>query len=409
LAASDDAPLDPQGRLTSEQLLIAVVCAVAFGLDLAEVGLGSALSAVFASPPHRLGSGSLGGLVAAVYVGSIVGAPVGAWLWRRLGYRKAFGWLLVWLAATSIAAALSPTWVQLTGARFLSGLSLGAYPPLMVAYIREVAPPGRRGLLLSVVCGFAYLAPPLCLIALRALTATHPFGVEGWRWPFAATAPLCLAAAAAFRRLPEPPRRTPTADHLIVDPPPASRLDARMICLGLIYFLIPWAGVGFPIVTGPALLARGVSLSGALGYVSAAAAGPFISTVLTGLFLDRVRRRPVLIVCAGLMLIGIAVFFELQAGAALAAVVIGVSALNSTYIAVMTLFGAELFRTDQAPRATSLAWAFNRLGAALAPVLLLALLRSQGAAMVVALVGFALVGGMALVVATPGAGAAEQH
>jgi putative MFS transporter len=83
--------------------------------------------------------------------------------------------------------------------------------------------------------------------------------------------------------------------------------------------------------------------------------------------------------------------------------------LNSTYIAVMTLFGAELFRTDQAPRATSLAWAFNRLGAALAPVLLLALLRSQGAAMVVALVGFALVGGMALVVATPGAGAAEQR
>src|SRR5271154_527521 len=190
-------------RLTRRHLVVAVVCAFAFGVDLSEVSLGGALSTIFTGPPYGLRGFFLGSLVAAVYVGSVAGAPLGAGLWGRLGYRWTFALLMVWLALTSALPAVSSTSFELTGARLLSGLSLGAYPPLMVAYIREVAPARRRGFLLSLTCALAYLAPPLCLIVVRTLTMARPLGIEGWRWLFAGVTPLCLAAAAAYLWLPE--------------------------------------------------------------------------------------------------------------------------------------------------------------------------------------------------------------
>jgi len=391
-------------RLTRRHLVVAVVCAFAFGVDLSEVSLGGALSTIFTGPPYGLRGFFLGSLVAAVYVGSVAGAPLGAWLWGRLGYRWTFALLMVWLALTSALAALSPTAFELTGARLLSGLSLGAYPPLMVAYIREVAPARRRGFLLSLTCALAYLAPPLCLIVVRTLTMARPLGIEGWRWLFAGVTPLCLAAAAAYLWLPEGTSgssvRSATSDAVGNGGRRRSRFDRRIILLVLLYFLIPWASVGFPIVTGPALLARGLSLSSSLGYISAAAAGPFVSTLLAGAFLDRLRRQPVMLACAGLMLAGVGAFFIVQAGPGLAAIVIAISALSSTYLAVMTLLGAELFRPDQAPGATAWAWSLNRVGSAIAPIVLLALMQDNQVATVVGAISFALIASMAVIACT---------
>lgn len=394
---------DAEGGLTGAHLLVVFVCALGFGFDLAEVSLGGALAPIFAAAPYRLAPGALGWLVSAVYVGSILGAPAGGLLWARLGYRRTLGSLAAWLAITSLAAALCASPAQLAWIRLLSGLALGAYPPLVIAYIREVTPPRRRGLTLFGVCAIAYLVPPAAIFALRTLTAAQPLGIEGWRWLFLLGAAAGLAAALGGFRLPEVHGTRRATGQVAGHPSHGRRRDLarRLAFIGALYFLIPWATVGLPMVTGPALLSRGVNLSDTLAYVAAAAAGPAISTLAIGLFVDRLPRRGVMAICGLLMLAGVAAFFTLPAPAAMAAAAIVVSALGSTYMAAMTLFGAELFPPSHAPWATALAWTGNRVGAALAPLVLLTLVQGGRASAVVSIIGLALAAGVSLLVLAP--------
>jgi putative MFS transporter len=68
--------------------------------------------------------------------------------------------------------------------RFFSGLSLGALPPLIIAYLTALAPPRFRGVYIFWTCAFGFLAGPAAVFSIRWLTLLHPWGVEGWRWPF---------------------------------------------------------------------------------------------------------------------------------------------------------------------------------------------------------------------------------
>jgi putative MFS transporter len=190
--------------ITLLHLGAAALCAVGFGLDLMEIAVSNALSAVFSTPPNAVSPSQLSWLLASVYIGAVLGAPALGSLADRLGVQRVLTGALLWLGLTSLLAASRSNPIWFGCFRLLSGIALGAYPPLMVAYLTSITPPRYRGLLLFWVCGFAYLAPPLALFLIRWLTPIRPLGIEGWRWPFALAGLAALVVGAAFRRLPEP-------------------------------------------------------------------------------------------------------------------------------------------------------------------------------------------------------------
>ncbi len=192
--------------LTALHALAALLCAVGFGIDLMEISVSNALSAVFSAPPYALSPRPLAWLLSSVYVGAVIGAPLLGWMADRCGVRRTLMVTLLWLGFTASLAAASANPQWLTIFRFLSGVALGAYPPLMIAYLTSIAPPRYRGLVIFWVCGAAYLAPPAAVFAIRWLTPVHPFGIEGWRWPFAMAGVAALVVGVVFSRIPESAR-----------------------------------------------------------------------------------------------------------------------------------------------------------------------------------------------------------
>jgi MFS transporter, putative metabolite:H+ symporter len=416
--------------LTRLHVLAAAVCAVGFGIDLAEISLGHALSAVFSAPPYRLAPLPLAWVLSGVYVGAVIGAPLVGWASQHRGLGRALQWLLLWLAATSCLVATGSSATGLGTFRALSGIALGAYPPLMIAYLTEIAPPRLRGRLIFFTCAAAYLVPPMAVLTIRWLTPLAPLGIEGWRWPFLAGGVCALLAGIGFQLIPESPRwlltnrrmepataacrkfqRSPalqraarerrnTADPGRIERKlllPTRKLARPLPFVASMYALHPWATSAFPLLTGPVLLERGFKLTDTLLYVGMGALGPAVGTLLGGLWVDRLDRRVTLLGCALLMLVSIATFFVAHSpiGLLLAVVMFGVGV--ALYTPAMTVYGAELFPTRSRTQSTAAAWACNRIGSALVPILLLPLLSTEGPLALCAIVCAALIASALLV------------
>ena len=416
--------------LTRLHVLAAMICAVGFGIDLAEISLGNALSAVFSAAPYRLSPLPLAWILSGVYVGAVIGAPLVARVSERCGLGRALQWLLLWLAMTSWLVAAGSNAAGLGTFRALSGIALGAYPPLMIAYLTEIAPPRLRGRLIFFTCAVAYLAPPIAVLVIRGLTPLTPLGIEGWRWPFIAGGVCALAAAMGFKLIPESPRwllaqrALTTADaacrkferspalhrgaHVHRESPPHGSMERKPLLprrhlkrplpfIASLYVLHPWATAAFPLLTGPVLLERGLKLTDTLLLIAMGAVGPAVGTWLGGLWVDRLDRRVTLLGCAALMLLCVILFFgaHLSAGLLLAVMLFGVGV--ALYTPAMTLYGAELLPTRSRTRTTANAWAFNRLAAALVPILLLPLLHAAGPLALCAIVCAALTASALLV------------
>jgi len=436
--------------LTVLHAFAALLCAVGFGIDLMEISVGNALSAVFAAPPYSLSPRPLAWLLASVYVGAVIGAPLLGWAADRSGLRRTLMVTLLWLGLTSClaAAGASPQW--LTVFRFLSGVALGAYPPLMIAYLTAIAPPRYRGAVIFWVCGAAYVAPPVAIFTIRWLTPIQPFGIEGWRWPFAVAGVGALVVGVAFSRVPESARwllamgRNEAAeqvcgrfrrsrplgsgglaagassvapgdsgnsvDETAVAPTQSAsqaHFKRRFAFVAALYFLNPWA-VAFPILTGPILLARGYNLTDTLLYVGLATFGPAVSTLAAGSVVDRIERRVSLRLCCALMLLAVVTFFTVQGRVLLIISVVTFGVGVALYSAVMTMYGAELFPTASRARATSIAWAGNRVASVLVPIVMLPLLHQAGSLPVAIVISAVLAGTIVLITLWGPKGAAAR-
>lgn len=392
--------------ITWLHVAIVVIGSIGFAFDLMEVALGSALSAVFSAPPYSSDPTTLGWLLAAMYIGAIVGAPLAGWLADRHGRKVVLIGILLWLAVTSTAAAAAPDVTWLIIFRMLSGAALGAFPPLIIAYLTDVMPPGRRGMLIMIVAGLAALGPLGVIFLVRWLTPLQPLGLEAWRWAFLVGTVGSLIGGIAFLKLPESPRwldargRNREAEAacaafersgtFLASPamPAASAKDdanetppfdrRRFVVLSVIYFLAPWAVVAFPLLMGAVLIEKGFQLSDSLLYVGISMAGPVVGTLLAAAFVDRIERRTALAVFGVVMIAGV-VWFGLTLEPAwliASALMFQVTAL--LYVPTMTIYAAELFPTVYRGRTSATAYGINRIASALAPLVLLPLLKSVG-------------------------------
>jgi putative MFS transporter len=402
--------------LTALHAFAALLCAVGFGIDLMEIAVGNALSAVFSAPPYALPPRPLAWLLSSVYVGAVIGAPLLGWAADRNGVRRTLMVTLLWLGLTSSLAAAGASSQWLTVFRFLSGIALGAYPPLMIAYLTAIAPPRYRGVVIFWVCGAAYLAPPVAIFTIRWLTPIHPFGIDGWRWPFAIAGVGAIVVAVAFSRIPEFARwgddapTNPTAAAEIPTRPPASgsSFKRHFAFVAVLYFATPWALAAFPLLTGPLLLARGYNLADTLLYIGLATFGPAVSTFAAGPIVDRFDRRIALTLCYILMLLAVVLFFNVQGSVLLTISVLSFGVGVALCSVVMTMYAAELFPSASRARVTSVAWAGNRIASVLVPIVMLPLLRQAGASTVAVAVPVVLIGMIALVMLWGPRGAAAR-
>lgn len=413
--------------LTGLHLFILVVCAIAFSFDLAEIAFGGILSAIFSAPPHPVDPGLLSWLLAAVYVGAIGGAPILGWLADRHGRQRVMIGALAILTLTSFGAAFSPDIPWLIAFRGLSGLALGAYPPLMIAFMTDIFPPARRGPLVLAAVAIGYLGPPGLIFFVRGIGQSTPFGLEAWRWAFLVSAIGAAICTALFAFVPESPRwlvqrgRIERARHALdrfrhsaaiggassAGPAEAGaggamRMDQgtfvrRLLFLIVAYFLTPWATVGFTVLSGAVLVQKGINPQDSILYVGVSTFGPLIGTLVGGFVVDRVERRTALIALAALMgVVGI-VFGIVTDPVSLMTSGLVFNLLVNLFTPVVVLYAAELFTTDRRAQGTSWGWASNRVGSALVPLALLPLLQAQGSLVMFAVIAGTLIAFIALV------------
>jgi putative MFS transporter len=412
--------------VTRLHLVVLVVCGLGLALDLMEIGFGGVLATIFGAPSQQLANRSLPYLLSAIYAGAIIGSPVAGVLADRWGRQKTLMALLWILIGSTVFSALSPSVGWLIAARFLTGFAVGAYQPVMLTYMTDLLPPLQRGMLFFSMTALALLGIPASTLLVRFLTPIQPFGIEAWRCGLWFAAVLTIVPAVLFIWLPESPRwlfsrgRTHEAEAAIrqfesspslkiafrtYEPsaaaqqalPPSSARRPGYIAMTL-FFLMPWSTVAFPILTGALLLGKGFKLSDALLYVALSTFGPVFGTLLAAYGIDRVPRRLSMAVCALTMLAAGYTFAISMTPGWLVAVSVLFSLAGALYVPVLCLYSAELIATHIRARVISIAWACNRVGAAIAPLLLVPLLRSGGTSAMYLVIGVTLVLSIVLVV-----------
>jgi putative MFS transporter len=171
----------------------------------------------------------------------------------------------------------------------------------------------------------------------------------------------------------------------------------RFSFVAIIYFLLPWASVGFPLMAGPILLMRGYNLSDTLLYVTLITVGPTVGSLIAGVFVDRIERRVALVASAAIMAAAVMTFWITSSAMWLAGALGVFGVATAIYVTVLTLYAAEISPTGVRTFVTSSAWAINRGASAIAPVLLLPMIASHSAVSAMLPVSAALLGSMLLI------------
>jgi putative MFS transporter len=427
-------------RLPVTALHIAIVAVGAVGLfaDIAELVLSNAFAAVFLAPPYNVARSDLALLLASVFAGGAIGAPALGWFADRYGRKTALQIVLVILATSSLAAAGTRDITAMTGFRFISGIAIGAYPPLGVAYLSDILPPKRRGMLILLGASLACLGAPAVILLIRWLTPTGPLGLEGWRWALILGGLLSGVAAVLYFSLPESPRWLAALGHGakadlacrrfeasagVVSPPGDGFEHAPTRATGGLRMLVrdhvslkragllcalhlfgPWATIGFPVLSAAVMLQKGFHISDSLLFAGLMMFGPALGNGVLAAVIDRAERRFVLVICAGVMMAAGIAFALNTALALLTAIGIVFTLTIAVYNTVLSIYGSELFPTDVRASATAGAWAVSRVVSACVPIVLLPLLGTYGVLSMFALISGALVGSLALLLlaAPPG-------
>lgn len=410
--------------ITRLHLYLVLVCTLAMAAGISEMSLSGALSAIFSSGANKASSGELSALLSSVYVGAVIGAPLFGWLADRVGRRGVLIGVLLWTSMTSLGACFTNNIWQLTLCRGLAGLALGVLPPLIISWLTDVLPPRQRGIMTFWCIALSTVGPFCTLMFLRGMATSTWHGGESWRLTFGILAMLCLLTAFAAALLPESPRflakrgRAAEAVQALArfkrsrrlpwqGSTPLSLATTRAATGGArhsvytLFALSPWATASFPILSGAILTQRGFALNDALLVVGLSMVGPLVGNIVSSVSLDRIDRRHGLAACsvvmmaAGFVFVSSDVSWQVLASAAVFGMV------TSIYLSTLNLYAAELFPTEGRSRRLASAWALNRVGAAIAPLLLVPLLRGQGAVAMFAVIACTIAAALAVTYISP--------
>lgn len=352
----------------------------------------------------QLTPGQTGRIISAVFLGQIVGALGAGWAAEHYGRLRVATATVMVFAVMSLACALAWDAPSLIAFRFVQGIGLGGEVPIATAYITELVKSETRGRF--------YILYELVFSA--GLVAAALFGLLfvptlGWRSLFYVGALPAVLALFLRRLLPESPRwlasrgRATEADAAvrgieasferrgIVLPPPHPMVlrpvpsGSRWVglfrrgyrqrtfsvwamwfcCFSTTYGLLIWMPTLFR-------TAFGLPLQQALLFGFVIQAAGFAGTVACALLIDQVGRRTwfAYAFAAGGALLCVAGLHEPQSASGLLAYTSGGAALLGSVAIGLNLYTAELYPTEFRAFASSIAGAWQRVAAALGPVVI---------------------------------------
>ena len=183
--------------------VVAALGSLLFGFDTAVIsGTTDALKSLYGLNEFWLGFTVSSALLGTMVGSLLVGRPADWW-----GRRPVLGLLAVLFVVASLGCALAWDWHALLFFRWLGGVAVGGASVVCPVYITEIAPAGRRGLLvavsqLNIVLGIllAYLSNYL---VARLVGADSP---TTWRWMFGVMTVPAAAFLLTTLLIPESPR-----------------------------------------------------------------------------------------------------------------------------------------------------------------------------------------------------------
>jgi len=287
------------------------------GYDL--IVMGAAL--ILLRPQFHLSPAAIGALGASTFLGAMVGLLVFGDMSDRWGRRAIFVANLLFFVAFSIVSAFVQSVPQLFAARFLVGVGVGMDIPTSAAYLAEIAPRHRRGIIAGSLLNIMWILGAMVsnLIALPLLAWT---GGDAWRWMFGLAAVPAALVLLGRQALPESPRwllshgRTDEARIVLhgfgieADTATLGRLTeargsyaqlfrppyrARVLCIALVFFLNCIAGP-LSTIAAPFVLRTVGALSNetSLLFSTLVWCTSLLGVLLGLVLIDRIRRRTLL-------------------------------------------------------------------------------------------------------------------
>ena len=360
------------------------------------------------------GASGAGTFVFMTFAGLFLGALLFGSLADRFGRKAVFTWSLVWYSGCTFVMAFQRSGFWIDVWRLLAGIGLGVELVTVDAYLAELVPRTERGRAFAVNQVVSFLAVPLVAHLAWLLVPIAPLGVSGWRWVVLIGSAGALAVWFIRRRIPESVRwlardgRYDEAEGVITRlegavardigtalPPPGSAIGepsgsgrfadiwqapyrAPTILLTLFQLSQAIAFYGFAAWVPSLLIAKGIRVTTSLEYSFVIAIsnplGPLIGTVVA----DRFERKWQIVGSA----LGVGVFGILFARQTDAGVLIGLGVLVTLAINWMSFsfhgYQAELFPTRIRARAVGFVYAWSRLSAAFAGLLIAFFLQHGG-------------------------------
>lgn len=373
-------------------MIVAAASAVAalggllFGYD---TGVVSA-ALLYITPAFGLSSNMQQVVVSSLLIGAIVGVVVGGPVSDRIGRKPTLLAVAVVFGTAALVCAFAPGVTVLLLARFVLGLAIGTSSLVVPTYIAEMAPPNRRGALVS-------LHQLMVTVGiLVSYLVGYGYSDSGqWRWMLGWAVVPAIVMVIGLLTLPESPRwyavhrrddearqvlsRIRTVEDAAAEYAEIVRVIRAEAALTYRELLGPrygrWVSVGVVaaatsqvvgvnavIYYAPTIL-RGAGFGESAAILASVGIGSLnvVSTIVALLFIDRLGRRPLIlggasVVIASLVVIGVLFLFPLHGAVGIGLIVMLIvyqSAFACSLGIAIWLVNSELFPSTVRGKAAS--------------------------------------------------------
>ena len=416
-----------------------VVIAVGLGLffEVYEIFLSSTIATALKTQ-YGLGGTALQLVLASSFLGMFVGAVAFGRIADRIGRRRALLLNLVWFSVWSVIGAAVPNPWILLGARFMTGIGVGAEYPVADSYLCDVLPKAHRGRLAAWAYTCSFLAVPALGFLSLGLNGRSVCGLEGWRVLLLVGAIGALVVILLRRGLPESPRWLAGAGRIDdaraalrafesgAGPAPAFAADSdgdddvapgsapartvsalqrlrlppyrqRLIMLGVFHLFQPFGYYGFGTLAVLVLVSRGYDVTSSLLFTAVSFIGYPVGSLISIPLLKRFERKYLIMVMVAVMAACGVLFATVHVHALIVVFGLLITASSNVFSNVYHVYQAEIFPTDV--RATAVGWTYSvsRLSSAALPFILIPVLDNHGATAMFAVVLVALAATIAVI------------
>lgn len=404
---------------------------------------GLVASGLFANSTIGLfGINGIGFFIFCTFGGMFLGCMGFGSIADRLGRRSIFISSLLWYSVSTAVMAFQHTAAGVDTWRFIASIGVGLEQVTIDTFLPELIPPKFRGKAFAFYQFIEFCIVPVVALLGWLLVPRAPLGLDGWRWVTLIGSVGALISWWLRRGLPESPRwlaqhgRDADAERVLGRleeqiardtgaplPPPGppvamaegtSRFSEilkppygkRTLILSIFNLVQTIAFYGFGSWVPTLLIAKGNHITTSLEYAFIIAIANPVGPLLGMLVADRMERKWQ-IVWAGVG-IGIFMFLFARQAAPVAVIAFGVMVtLSNNWMSfAFHNYQGELFPTRVRARAVGFVYAWSRVSAAFAGLLIGFFLRQGGAPGVAAFIGGAMV---IMIVTIGGFGPRTRH